>query len=117
KQINKKPLVIVDQFCSEKNYYNYLKDTKVVVDQIHFETKAEDKYLGVAVGAIIARDAFLEEMDKLSIKVGFTLQKGASNKVDMQGCDIIEKYGEDYLNKVAKIHFVNTQKIKEHMKQ
>jgi ribonuclease HIII len=41
------------------------------------------------------------------------LPKGAGSKVDQAAADILEKHGMDMLNKVAKLHFKNTQKAKE----
>ena len=40
------------------------------------------------------------------------LIKGASDKVDEQGIQIVKKYGFDKLNDVAKMNFKNTEKIK-----
>lgn len=105
------PEIIVDQFCSEKNYYDYLSNTKNVVTGIHFETKAEDKYLVVALASIIARYAFLDEMDKLGKSLGTTLKGGAGSNVDNQAVELIEKHGMEILNKIAKVHFANTKKI------
>ena len=41
------------------------------------------------------------------------LLKGASDKVDEIGVKIINKYGFDKLNEIAKLNFKNTEKIKE----
>lgn len=117
KMIKKQPTIIVDQFCLPKTYYNYLKDTKDVIRDIHFETKAEDKYLAVAIASIIARDTFLDKMDDLSDIVGFRLQKGASDIVDTQGAKIVLDNGFEMLDEVAKVHFSNTLKIKDKLKQ
>ncbi|MDR1781584.1 MAG: ribonuclease HIII [Bacilli bacterium] len=118
KKINKKPMIIVDQFCSEKNYYNYLKDTpNTVIDGINFETKAESKYLAVALASMFARNAFLEEIDKLSHRLNINIIKGASNLVDELGVKIVNHYGLEILDEIAKTHFKNTAKIKEKLKQ
>lgn len=117
KIINKKPIIIVDQFCLPNTYYNYLRDTQTVIRDICFETKAEDKYLAVAIASIIARDTFLDKMDELSDTVGFRLQKGASDLVDTQGAKIALENGFEMLNDIAKVHFANTLKIKEKLKQ
>lgn len=117
KKVGKKVPIVVDQFCQPKTYYSYLVNTKTIVCDIIFETKAESKYLGVAIASILARDAFLKEMDKLSQEVGIELPKGASSKVDMVGAQLVTKYGIEILDKVAKVHFANTNKIKEILKQ
>jgi ribonuclease HIII len=110
----KKPFTgIIDQFTPQESYYRYLKDEKEIYRDLRFETKAENKYLAVACGAIIARHAFLEALRQLEEYIGMPLPKGASAKVDQAAADILEKHGLDMLSKVAKIHFKNTEKAKE----
>jgi ribonuclease HIII len=103
--------IIVDQFASEKNYFNYLKDQEVVKD-IKLIEKAESIHLSVAVAAIIARYQFIIEMDKLSEKIDITLPKGASASVDAIAKLIHLKHGDDIFNDIAKINFKNFTKIK-----
>ena len=104
--------IILDDFCGEEKYYEYLSQYKNVINDIIFETKAENKYLSVACASIIARYYFLKEMEKLSIETGFDLLKGASNKVDQLACDIIKAKGTNCLNKIAKLNFKNFDKAK-----
>jgi len=105
--------IIVDQFAREKKYFEYLKDTKEVVKDIVFMTKAEDKNLAVACASLISRYFFIKEFDKLSDDLHMPLPKGAGDIVDNAGKEIIEKYGENKLRDIAKINFKNTDKIKE----
>ncbi len=104
---------IIDQFCEESTYYGYLKQEKEVVRTLRFETKAENKFLAVACASIIARYAFLQSMLKLEVRYGQLFQKGASAKTDMDAVKFAKKYGFDNLNKVAKLHFKNTQNVKQ----
>jgi len=117
KLINRKTKIIVDQFCQPSTYYAYLKDTETVVDNICFVTKAEDKYLAVAVASILARDKFLEQLDEISDRIGMRIQKGASDLVDTQGAKIVQEFGFDVLYELAKVHFANTEKIKNKLEQ
>lgn len=110
-KINQQPPIIIDQFCSIEYFNKYTNDTKFTKD-IHFHTKAESKYVSVACASMMARYIFLEEMEKLSATLKTTLTKGASNKVDMQGKALVQKYGHEILTKIAKLHFKNTEKIK-----
>lgn len=103
--------IVIDQFVSEKRYYEILAHEQHVIHNIHFETKAENKFLAVACGAILARDAFLDYFEKLSAKYDMTFPKGASSRVDDFGKEFVLRYGEDELYKVAKVHFANTTKI------
>ncbi|WCA22483.1 ribonuclease HIII [Candidatus Phytoplasma oryzae] len=114
KKIDKKDkiCVVVDQFASSQNYFNYLKEEKSVYKEIIFETKSESKYLSVALASILARYFFLEEMKKLSKKINIILKFGASAQVDKQLSEIIKKRGGFVLlNEIAKCNFKNVQKI------
>ena len=102
--------IILDDFCGEDKYFEYLSKSKNVIKNISFYTKAENKYLSVACASIIARFYFLKEMDKLSNFIGFTLLKGASKDVDLQVAAIIKEKGTFTLNKIAKMNFKNYQK-------
>lgn len=105
--------IIVDQFTPEKSYYSYLKMEKAVMGGIHFETKAENKYLSVACASIIARYIFLQTFKKMSSAYDFSFPKGAGNNVDEEGIHFVRKYGWEEMYKVCKYHFKNTEKIKE----
>ncbi len=109
--------VIVDQFTTPKSYFKYLQNESQIFQDIHFETKAESKYLSVACASIIARYHFLQAMDQLSARYDFTFLKGASSKVDESGVAFVKRFGEQQLQHVCKLHFKNTQKIIEALKQ
>ena len=108
-------LIVVDQFCSEELYYKYLLDYKSndILRNIHFETKAENKYLAVACASIVARETFLKEIDKMNEELGYKIILGASSKVDELPNKILDEKGMDYLKQFVKYHFKNTQKILE----
>ena len=74
-------------------------------------TKAEDKNLAVASASIISRYIFLKEFDKLSDSIHIPLPKGAGHDVDKIGEEIVEKYGEEKLQEIAKVNFKNTDRI------
>lgn len=102
---------IIDQFVQEKSYYKYLKNKKDLVQGIHFETKAENKYLSVACGSILARNAFLETWDAMEERYAFHFEKGAGHKVDLCAKQFVDQFGFNELEQVAKVHFANTKKI------
>ena len=104
--------IVVDQFAKPYVYYNYLKSSNNVVKNITFITKAEDKCLSVACASLISRYIFLKEFAKLGEQLGMFLLKGASDKVDEQGIQIVKKYGFDKLSEISKLNFKNTEKIK-----
>lgn len=103
---------IIDQFAEEPIYYHYLKNEPTVIRQIHFETKAENKYPAVGAASMIARYAFLKSMDAMEEQYGMKFQKGAGSAVDRCAEQFIEKYGPGKLGDVAKLHFKNTERIK-----
>ena len=105
--------IIIDQFTTPRSYFSFLKQEGITekVTKITFLTKGESKHLSVAAGSVISRYLFLVEMDKISEKYGITILKGASDKVDEIGRQIVKKYGEKELYNIAKLNFKNTEKI------
>ena len=103
--------IIVDEFAREARYYEYLKDQKVIQRDITFMTKAEDISPAVACGSIISRYLFLKEFDKICDEIHIPLPKGAGRDVDTIGEEVVEKYGEEKLNEIAKVNFRNTERI------
>jgi len=103
--------VILDQFTTEKTYWEYLSDTEHY-KKIKFETKAEDKYLSVAVASILARYYFIKEWEQLEDKFDFSFPKGASSAVDRACAKFIKVHGEDELKNVCKLNFKNLHKAR-----
>ena len=111
-EIKEKPdYIIIDEFAKENRYYEYIKDSKEIVKEITFMTKAEDKNLAVACSSVISRYIFLKEFDKLCDAYHIPLPKGSGNNVDKVGQELVEKEGKDILTKVAKKNFSNTSRI------
>lgn len=105
--------ILIDQFAERGIYYKHIKDEKEIIrENVLFSTKAEGLHVSVACASIIARVAFLEEMDRMSAEVGMTLPKGAGKIVDEVAAKILLKHGEEYLGKVTKRHFANTVKAR-----
>ena len=107
---------VIDQFTPEHLYYRYVQDEPLVIGGIHFETKAEDKYIAVGAGSMIARYAYLKAMDALSGKYGMTFQKGAGKDADRFAEQFVERYGFDELYRTAKVHFKNTAALEKYRK-
>ena len=103
--------VLIDEFCSPKNYYRYLQEqTTPLKSMTYFKTKGESHHIAVAAASMIARDAFLEGLKTLSKEYGYSLLSGANAAVDELASKILKQEGMDGLRKVAKLHFANTQK-------
>ncbi|TCP32124.1 ribonuclease HIII [Scopulibacillus darangshiensis] len=105
--------ILIDQFAMPNVYYSYIKDEKQQIkDRVYFQTKAESYHLSVAAASIIARYAFLNEMDQLSDTISMRLPKGAGSNVDAAAAKVIRDHGEKALYSLAKVHFANTKKAK-----
>lgn len=105
--------ILIDQFAERGIYYNHIKaEPEIVRENVLFSTKAEGLHMSVAAASIIARVAFLEEMDRLSGIAGMTLPKGAGPKVDEVAARILLKSGEETLKSLTKWHFANAGKAK-----
>ncbi len=94
-----------------QDVYNTLKPGKHVVDKYpgckigdEILEKAESKYLEVAAASIVARKRALDQFDRLSEKIGFTLPKGSTHV-----SDALRKLEIKGLNKArfVKTHFRN----------
>ena len=72
--------------------------------------KAE-KHAAVAAASILARDAYLYHMKRMSADFGIQMPKGASQAVVHTCKDLVQKHGADVLPKIAKMHFKTTQVI------
>lgn len=105
--------VLIDQFAEKSIYYRHLKDQKhIVQENVFFSTKGESVHIAVAAASILARYAFLKEMDTLSEKAGFTIPKGAGPIVDQAAARLIRTYDESILRHFTKRHFANTEKAR-----
>lgn len=103
--------ILIDQFAERGIYYNHIKSEKEIIrENVLFSTKAEGLHVSVACASIIARVAFLEEMDRMSAEAGVTLPKGAGKIVDEAAAKILLKHGAEYLKGLTKWHFANTKK-------
>ncbi len=110
--------ILIDQFAERGIYYNYLKNEKEIIrENVLFSTKAENLHVAVATASILARYAFLKEMDQLSEQIGLAVPKGASAKVDQIAAQILTKFGEETLKAMTKWHFANTEKAKKKCKK
>jgi ribonuclease HIII len=95
--------VLIDQFADEWVVKSALKRKNLEV-QLNQRHRAEQD-LVVAAASILARETFLEGLDKLGQEIGITLPKGASAAVIQAGKKIVERLGEEKLLQVCKQHF------------
>jgi ribonuclease HIII len=100
--------VLVDQFANAKVMQQKLAGLDVRLEQ---RTRAESNP-AVAAASIIAREQFLLALKELSEEAAVDLHKGAGPPVDVAAERYVALHGREGLEKVAKLHFKNTQKIR-----
>jgi ribonuclease HIII len=107
KLVNEVEVVVVDEFA--RSTRSYL--APFVPDGVRLEvrTRAEDD-AAVAAASIVARARQLQEIERLSERVGFDLPLGATHVVEA-GRRVVGELGEDGLAGVAKIHFATTRRV------
>ncbi|NOQ21376.1 MAG: hypothetical protein GQ565_01825 [Candidatus Aegiribacteria sp.] len=99
--------VIIDKFCNEKRIAYLLPEGDYMLDlRIRGESDP-----AVAAASILARDAYLDGLDRISRKFGITALSGAGEKTDKIVREFVREFGADVLDEIAKIHFRNTFKI------
>lgn len=110
-KIGKNVNVVLDQFVNKTKYYEYLNKVckSEPIAQIGiFETKAESKYISVALASIIARSIFIKQMEKISDDLGIKVPFGAT---DPKIKKIASQIGKIYLDRYVKLHFKTTNEL------
>ncbi len=100
--------VLIDRFAKESVMATRLKDLDITLEQ---RPRAESN-LAVAAASVIARDEFLSAIAELSSEQAVELPKGAGAQVDAAGAEFARLHSFEALNKVAKVHFKNTDKVR-----
>ena len=100
------PRALSDQFARPEVLAAALKKSGVQI-QLEQRTKGESD-IAVAAASILARERFVDWMDKTSKAGGVNLPLGASAAVVEAARQVISRHGEDSLGRVAKLHFRTT---------
>lgn len=104
---------LIDEFASESKYSDYLEASNKKVaysDRLRFEKKAESKYLAVAAASILARDAFLTQIDTMSDFLHMPIKQGVTAKVKEQIAQLMRM--EIDLTQYAKVDFKTTEEVR-----
>ncbi len=109
KLVDQVEVVVVDEFA--RSARSYLEPFVPEGVRLEVRTRAEDD-AAVAAASIVARARQLEEIERLSERVGFGLPLGATHVVEA-GRRVVKELGEDGLAEVAKIHFATTRRVLE----
>lgn len=104
--------IFVDEFVKGPTYYRYLNDAnEEAVPDIIFKTKGESYFPCVALASVIARYSFLKEVGKLEEKYGMKIPHGAGTKVNETAKALLDKFGLEEFDKIAKKNFANYREV------
>jgi ribonuclease HIII len=104
---DKVELIVVDQYA--KGARSRLAPVVPAGVRLEVRPRAEDD-AAVAAASILARARQLEEVDRLSERVGFRLPLGATHVLDA-GRRVVRERGRQELDRVAKTHFATTKRV------
>ncbi len=107
--------VIIDQFADEWVVEQALKRKKLIVKLTQRHRAEED--LAVAAASILARQAFIEGLERLGQEIGIELPKGSSKATQLAGQEVLRKWGKEKLKEVCKQHFKTLDAILEKERQ
>ncbi|MES2474978.1 MAG: ribonuclease HIII [Verrucomicrobiota bacterium] len=107
------PRALSDQFARPEVLERALRDKGLT---LHLEqrTKGESD-TAVAAASILARERFIDWMDKASEKGGIQFPLGASDEVIHAARELVTRDGLGMLEKLAKMHFKTTAKVLENL--
>jgi ribonuclease HIII len=98
-----------DQFANPRLIQNALLERGRQI-QLEQRTKAESDP-AVAAASILAREAFVDWLDRQEQSAGFSLPRGASTAVKIAGQRVVQNFGREGLGRVAKMHFKTAGEI------
>ncbi|MBA3963887.1 MAG: ribonuclease HIII [Chthoniobacterales bacterium] len=103
------PRALSDKFADERVIKKaLLKNGKLIV--LEQRTKAESD-LAVAAASILAREAFIDWLERNEKRAGVTLGRGVSEPIKVAARKIVEQGGAEALRKFAKVHFRTAHEI------
>jgi len=100
---------ISDKFGSEKLILDALQEKGRAIN-LKQVTKAE-MFTAVAAASILARESVITWFNNHSKKYKLNIPKGASSEVEGAAKHLLEKYGEEIIKKLVKIHFKTSSKV------
>ena len=103
------PRSLSDQFADariiEQSLFRHAKTI-----QIQQRPRAESD-IAVAAASVVAREAFINWLERKSKELGFRLERGVSPSVKEAARKVVEMNGPDALREVAKVHFRTAHEI------
>ncbi len=103
------PRALSDQFARPEVLQRALQQKNLTIT-LEQRTKGESD-TAVAAASILARERFIDWIDKTSAACAVKLPLGASDLVVRAGRELIERHGPEALGKAAKLHFRTTSLV------
>jgi ribonuclease HIII len=103
------PRALSDQFARPEVLQRALRQKGLTLT-LEQRTKGESD-IAVAAASILARERFIDWIDKTSVACGVRLPLGASDAVVQAARELIARHGADALAKAAKLHFRTTHAV------
>src|SRR6187200_2597057 len=103
------PRALSDKFADARVIKNALLQHGQQIE-LEQRTKAESDF-AVAAASILAREAFIDWLERQSKRLGMKLGRGVSTTVKETARQIAEKEGGDALRRLAKVHFRTAHEV------
>ena len=103
------PRALSDQFARPEVLQRALRDQGLTL-ALEQRTKGESD-TAVAAASILARERFIDWIDKTSSACGIKLPLGASAAVIQAAREVVARHGAEALAKTAKLHFRTTAEV------
>ena len=103
------PRALSDQFARPEVLQHAMREKGLTI-RLEQRTHGESD-TAVAAASILARERFIDWIDKTSCAGGVKLPLGASNAVVQAGRELVARHGRDALGKAAKLHFRTTAAV------
>ncbi len=103
------PRALSDKFADERVIKRALLQHAKAI-QLEQRTKAESDF-AVAAASILAREAFIDWLERSGKRSGWTLGRGVSEAIKETARKIVEQGGPEALRKFAKVHFRTAHEI------
>lgn len=100
---------IVDQFADARVIDRAAKDRVGGLRIVQFPRAEAD--VAVAAASILAREGFVDWLERAGTRVGVDLPRGASPQVVAAARQLVARGGRDLLGEVAKLHFATTDAV------
>ncbi|MBC8428630.1 MAG: ribonuclease HIII [FCB group bacterium] len=99
--------IIIDRFCPEERIEKHLPKGQYELElRIHGEDDP-----AVATASILARDAYLDSLERIRKKYHLPVSAGSGVHTDVLVAAFVQSFGRNVLDDIVKMHFKNTSRL------